>query len=151
MILKFAYYGVPVLREKAKSVGEITPESKQFVLDLIETCEDKDGAGLAAPQVHRSLRIFVICIPKWDEDGNIVEKGKPEVFIDPIISEPSDDELEDVEACLSVPGVFGHVSRPKRITVEATNLDGERFTEIAEGYRARAIMHENDHLNLCSR
>lgn len=146
MKLPIAYYGDPILRKKAKPVEKITDEIRQFVEDMIETVESLNGLGLAAPQVKSSLRIFIICIFKEDEEGNL-ERGTPEVFINPKLSLPSDEKNEFSEGCLSIPGISETVTRPSSITVEAMNLDGEIFTRRLTGMDARVVMHENDHLN----
>lgn len=146
MILPLAYYGNPILRKRAIPVEEITDDLRQLVRDMIETMESKDGLGLAAPQVERSLRLFLVSIPKEDEHGNM-KRGEPKIFINPVFSSPSEEEVEIIEGCLSIPGIYESAWRPESIFVEAMNLKGETFKRKLSGMEARVAMHENDHLN----
>lgn len=146
MIRPLAYYGEPVLRRKASPVEKITPEIHALVNDMYETMRANDGAGLAAPQVHKSLRLFIVCIDKEGPHGTWIP-GELEVFINPKLSEPSDKLISLAEGCLSIPKLRGVVARPESIVIEAMNLKGEIFIKKAHGIEARAIMHENDHIN----
>lgn len=148
MKLHLAYYGNPILRKKCERVAEITPEIRQFVMNMEETMMAHDGIGLAAPQVKRSLAIFITCTPigTTDEDPH-GQPGELRVFINPKILEYSDEEWIRGEGCLSIPGIYGSVIRPLRIKVEAMDLDGKIFVKEFSGLEARAIMHENDHIN----
>lgn len=146
MKLPLAYYGEPILRKKCQRVEHIDDEIKQFIKDLEETMLFHDGAGLAAPQIHRSLAIFLTNIPK--QIGPDEWAPAPiRLFINPKILKYSDEEWLRGEGCLSIPNVFAPVYRPMHITVEATDLEGNRFVEDFSGLQARAIMHENDHIN----
>lgn len=146
MQLPLAYYGDPILRKKCRRIEQIDDKLKQLVSDMEETMLIHNGAGLAAPQVHFSLALFIT---------NVAEQAGPDewmpgatrVFINPKILEYSNDEWLRGEGCLSIPEVFGHVYRPLHIKVEATNLEGSIFVEKFSGLLARAIMHENDHIN----
>ena len=149
MILPLAYYGDPVLRKKALPVEEITEEIQSFAQDMIETMESQDGLGLAAPQVGRSIRMFVISVPEKasdEEDAELI-KGVPEVFINPKLSAPSEETGVFLEGCLSIPKVYGDVVRPLSIHIEAMNLDGEIVKRELTELEARVAMHENDHIN----
>lgn len=146
MRLPVAYYGEPVLRKKCQKVEIFDEKLKQLVADMEETMTVHDGIGLAAPQVHISLALFIINIPEEIDEEKWVP-GKTRVFINPKILKYSEEEWLRGEGCLSIPQVFGQVWRPMHITVEATDLDGNRFTEDFSGLAARAIMHENDHIN----
>jgi len=141
-----AYYNNPILRKKCAPIEAITDEVRQVVEDLIDTVTAHDGAGLAAPQIHELMRIFVICIPEEEEED---QKGSyhPREFINPKLSSPSKEEWVAREGCLSIPGPVVNISRPQSITVEAINIRGETFKKTFYGWEARAIMHENDHLN----
>jgi peptide deformylase len=145
MKLPLCYLGHPALRTRAKEIGEITPEIRQLASDMIETMKASNGVGLAANQVGVLQRIFIICDEKMGPGGEI-ELGESEVMINPILSEPSGVQ-EGSEGCLSIPGLFADVSRPLQVKVRYTKLSGEIVEEVAEGFRARVIMHENDHLN----
>lgn len=146
MKLHLAYYGDPILRKKCERVEAITEEIRQLVADMEETMNAHDGVGLAAPQVHRSLALFIVNIPKQIAP----EKWAPgitHIFINPKIIEYSEEEWFRGEGCLSIPEVYATVCRPMHIKVEATDLEGQRFTREYSELEARAIMHENDHIN----
>jgi peptide deformylase len=146
MKLPLAYYGDPILRKKCVPIIEINEELKLFIKDMEETLIDHQGYGLAAPQVHRAIALFLINIPieKGPEEWEI---GPSKIFINPKILEHSKEEWLRGEGCLSIPEVYGTVSRPNSIKVEAMNLEGELFIEELSGMEARAFMHENDHIN----
>jgi len=147
MLLDLRYYDDPILREKCEEIGEITAEIKQLAQDMIETMMlDNRGSGLAAPQVGHTSRIFVTAMTTVNEDDEVVYE-RPYVFINPILSDPSEETVAHQEGCLSIPKLFVYVNRPKEITCEYTDVDGKRHKERFEGWFARAIMHENDHLN----
>lgn len=146
MKLPIAYYGNPILRKKGARVDAITDELRQLVADMEETMMAHDGIGLAAPQVNHSIALFITRVAEntdEDRDAPCVTR----VFINPKILEYSEEQWLRGEGCLSIPQVYATVSRPLRITVEATDMDGKRFTEEFKGLPARAIMHENDHIN----
>lgn len=147
MKLPIAYYGNPVLRQKGVRVEEINDELKQFVHDMTETMIAERGMGLAAPQVHRTIALFITHVPHYNEEKDEWIEGTFRVYINPKITNRSDEEWEQDEGCLSIPGIRGDVYRPYGITIEYTNLQGERVTESYEGLEARCIMHENDHIN----
>lgn len=146
MKLPLKYYGDPVLRKKCKDVGEVTDEIKSFAQDLIDTMEASNGAAIAAPQVGKDIRMFVICYIDNDKEGMPV-MGEPKVYIDPVIKVLGDETFVYDEGCLSIPNLYAEVERPMKIQVEATNLKGERFTQVCERWVAKTICHENDHLN----
>ncbi len=147
MRLPLLYYGHPLLRKRAEPVGVITEEIRQFVKDLLETMDDCKGVGLAAPQVGRLLRIFVLRDYVEGDDGWLKLSDTHWVYINPKITVLGDDLVNDREGCLSIPGLRGHVVRPLKIRVEATDLEGRVFVHELEGYNARSRLHENDHLN----
>ena len=131
-------YGDEVLARRCKEVKEITPRIKELAQDMIETMYESDGVGLAAPQVGVLKRMFVIDVS--------AEGDSPIVFINPEIL-ATDGEQTGYEGCLSVPGKSGIVTRPNYVKVKATNLEGEEFVMEGEELFARAILHENDHLD----
>lgn len=147
MKLPLAYLGDPILRKKGERVNEINDEIRKLVHDMFETVHALGGLGLAAPQVHHSLALFVTCAPIPDEKNNRWLPGVDRVFINPRLFHPSPETWEYSEGCLSIPKLYENVTRPWKINVEATNLQGERFTQEFIGLEARAIMHENDHIN----
>lgn len=143
--LPLAYYGAPVLTEVAKPIAEITPEIKKLVEEMITTMYASPGMGLAAPQVHQSLRLFIAQPPIEVAPGKF-ENGELEVFINAQVSDPSSDTWENEEGCLSIPTIRASVSRPKEITIEYTNLKGEQINKRVSGWEARVILHEYDHI-----
>lgn len=146
MILDLCYWDDPILREKCKPVEKITDEIKALIRDMIETMDAKKGVGLAAPQIGRGLCLFVMRNTEEGPEGELV-LTHPQVFINPKITNPSK-ELEVMsEGCLSLPGLHLDIARPFSITVEALDENGNPFKEILQGYKARVIMHENDHIN----
>jgi peptide deformylase len=146
MKLPIAYYGNPILRKKAPQVEKIDAKMHQLVNDMIETMAAHNGIGLAAPQVHHSLALFIIHVTK-DDSEDTWTKGGLYVFFNPKIISFSEELWDCSQGCLSIPKVYGTVTRPLKIVVEATNLQGERFTEEFVGLEAHVIMHENDHIN----
>lgn len=128
--------GDDVLAKNCKEVKEITPRIKELVADMFETMYEANGVGLAAPQVGILKRIFVIDCTGED----------PMVFINPEILETSGEQT-GYEGCLSVPGKSGIVTRPNYVKAKATDLEGNEFIVEGEELMARAILHENDHLN----
>lgn len=129
--------GDEALRKKCKVVTEITPRTLKLIEDMADTMYEADGVGLAAPQVGILQRIFVIDV--YDDYGL-------RVFINPEILEVSGSQLGE-EGCLSVPGEVADVERPNYVKVKALNEKGEEFVLEATELLARAILHENDHLN----
>lgn len=146
MKLPLAYYGNPILRKKGVPVEKIDETIRQLVHDMDETREANNGCGLAAPQVHQSLALFITNVAHYNEDG-IVIPGKLRVFINPKILSYSKELWPCEQGCLSIPGIHGEVIRPAKVTIEATNLEGERFTEEFSYLEAQTVMHENDHIN----
>ncbi len=139
--------GHPVLRYAAETVEDPTaPEIRGLVGDMMETLADADGAGLAAPQVHVLLRIVIFQVPEGREtiDGGAVPLT---VLVNPIITPVGDEQNEDWEACLSVPGLTGLVPRWTSIRYSGVTLDGETIEQEADGFHARVVQHECDHLD----
>lgn len=147
MKLSLAYYGDPILRKKSARVDEINDDIRQLVNDMVETMMAHDGMGLAAPQVHRSLALFITCVPIEGADGKMMPGNVVKVYFNPKLSSPSEQTWDYEEGCLSIPRLYGDVNRPVSITVEATDINGQRFTEQLIGLGARVVMHENDHIN----
>lgn len=145
-ILPLAYFGDPILRKKANPIPEITPDIHKLVDEMIETMDASDGIGLAAPQIHHSIRLFVYRTPIAKEPEGF-DLGEVKVIINPKLLQPSNESWRWPEACLSIPGLRADVERPKEITVEYTNLEGKLVKQRFSGMEARVIMHENDHIN----
>ena len=141
-VLNVKIYGNPILRKTAEEVGKIDDDIRQFVDDMFDTMYAEDGVGLAAPQVGVSKRIFVIDVSEVKG-----EPQEPMVFINPKIIWKSDRTSIVEEGCLSIPGIREDVKRSEEVEVEALNEKGESVHYKANGLFARAILHENDHLN----
>lgn len=145
-LLPLVYYGNPLLRKKSDVLEEITDEIRILADNMLETMDQNNGIGLAAPQIGRCVRLFILRNYVETPDGHI-HLTQPQVYINPKLSSPSEETQLGEEGCLSVPGVHVDVERPLKITIEALDLDGKSFTEHLVGYKARVVMHENDHLN----
>lgn len=144
-ILKVAKMGHPVLREKARAVDKSelkSPNLQHFIDSMIDTMHEYTGVGLAAPQVHESLRVFVAMLDA-DDSGD----GDAKVFINPEIVVKGDLTLEGWEGCLSIPDIRGRVPRAQHIVVSALDRDGKRFEVELRDFPARVVQHENDHLD----
>jgi len=145
--MEICYFGNPILRKKAAPVKEITAEIRQLVQDMFDSFSAPYDVGLSAPQVGHSLRLFVSNVIGCDGEDKPTF-GDKEVYINPVLTEPSDDLVGIAEGCISMPGLFtDEIVRPESITVEWMDLEGNMKKERMSGYRARVIMHENDHLN----
>ncbi len=132
-------YGDPVLREISEPVDEINQEVKDLVSDMVDTIKKAKGLGLAAVQVGVPKRIFLVDLSAVDLNETL------RVYINPEIVE-TEGEVTYEEGCLSFPGIYQKVDRPARVTIRATDLEGNRFEQTADGIAARAILHEFDHL-----
>lgn len=148
-ILKIARMGHPVLMTRAAPVDDPgAPEIRRLVADMIETMEDAQGAGLAAPQVHVPLRLFVFRVPPGrtepaDGDG---EMGNT-VVINPEVEPLGDDMVLRWEGCLSIPGLRAAVPRFARVRYRGVDPDGAPVGADASGFHAGVVQHENDHLD----
>lgn len=149
-ILKVARMGHPVLRARARPIdpGQIaSPRIQQLIDDMFETMHEYQGVGLAAPQVHESLRVFVAGFAP-DEDDEESSRGVPLMaLINPEITPVGEEMVEDWEGCLSIPDIRGRVPRARRISVRAYDRRGKRIEVKASGFTARVIQHETDHLD----
>jgi len=145
-LLPLAYYGDPILRKQAEPVQKITGDIKTLVEEMMETMEASGGIGLAAPQVHHSIRLFIARSLTETADGKF-EKGPAQVFINPELLEPSEETWKETEGCLSIPTLRSIVERPKEVTVRYTSIDGTTVQKRFSGWSARVIQHENDHID----
>ena len=133
-------YPDPMLLRPTEKVGEVTEEIRTLVADMVETMYAEPGVGLAANQVGVPLRLMVVDVSVGETPGEL------KVLINPEIVHAEGSQIDE-EGCLSFPGVTLEIERPHRVTVEARNLDGGRWTLTGEGFMARAICHEIDHLD----
>jgi peptide deformylase len=134
-LLPIHLLGSPVLREPSAAVPEVTDEVRRLVDDMFETMDGAEGVGLAANQIGMAVRVAVV-----DAEGSRI------AIINPTIAEASGKAREE-EGCLSIPDVYGEVTRPERIVLEATDQHGAPYRLEAAGLLARAIQHEIDHLD----
>lgn len=145
MILPIYLYGQPVLR---KETDEIEPESidiKQLVSDMYETLTAADGCGLAAPQIGKAIRLFVVDGTELGEDYPDCANFK-QAFINPEIIEESEETSTYSEGCLSLPGISENVVRPKTITIRYQDEDFVEHEDTYTDFKARIVLHEYDHL-----
>jgi peptide deformylase len=154
-ILKVAHMGHPVLRARARPIEPAqigSPRIQQLIDDMFETMHEYEGVGLAAPQVHESLRVFVAGFAppaknKEDEGGEPARGVPLMALINPEITPIGEEIVEDWEGCLSIPDIRGRVPRPRQILVRAYDRRGKRIELRAGGFTARVIQHETDHLD----
>ena len=151
-ILDVKKYGNPVLRVVAEPIAEITDEIRELADEMVDTMYEENGIGLAAPQVGRSLRIFVI--DTHFEDDNYSTDGEkmlcpkmPVALINPEIISTSGDSISFEEGCLSIPQINASVVRPANILLKAQTLDGEVFEAEFGGLPSRCMQHEIDHMD----
>jgi len=146
-ILKVARMGHPVLRKAARKVDPSdikSPAFQKLVDDMIETMREYEGIGLAAPQVHESVRLAIIGIEEGRGDNRAI-RILP--VVNPEITPVGRETEEDWEGCLSLPKLRGKVTRPSRISVKALDRRGNKIEVDLEGYPARVAQHEIDHLD----
>ena len=147
MILPIYIYGQPVLRKVAEDITPDYPQLKELIDDMWETLADSDGIGLAAPQIGRPIRLSVIDLDVLGEDMPQY-KGFRQVYINPHIVEYDDSNTDtSEEGCLSLPAIHEKVTRPTRIHVTWQDKDFVEHDEWIEGYLARVMQHEFDHLD----
>jgi len=147
MILPVYVYGQPVLRKVAEDITPDYPDLKQLIQNMFETNTASNGVGLAAPQIGKSIRLVVIDLDVLSDD--LPEyKGFKRVFINAhILGFEDDAETETLEeGCLSIPGLSENVTRPKKVHVKYMDEDWNEHDEWVEGYAARVMQHEFDHL-----
>ncbi len=146
MILPVYLYGSPVLRRKASEISSDYKGLKEFISDMFETMYHSEGIGLAAPQVGRSDRIFIVDASPLESEEEPELKDLKKVFINPEIVSYEEDSSVYVEGCLSVPEIREEVERKSRIRIRYYDENFNFHDEYYEGYAARIIQHEYDHL-----
>ena len=145
-VLDVIRLGHPVLRDVAEPVPEAwfgNGRLHQLAESLVRTMHDRQGVGLAAPQVGESKRLFAYWVPGSDGDPVV----PPTVLVNPEIRPVGCDLEEGWEGCLSIPGIRGRVPRYRRVKVKATTIEGETISLTADDFHARVIQHEFDHLD----
>lgn len=138
-ILEIRKFNSDSLRKKAKKIRKINKKIKKLIVDMVQTMEENNGVGLAAPQVGISKRIIVM---QADVKGQRIF-----ALVNPVIIKKSKEKEKDEEGCLSFPGIFLQVKRCKRVEVKALDINGKKIQMKTEGLLARIIQHEIDHLN----
>jgi peptide deformylase len=148
MILPVIAYGDPVLKKKADEIDENYPNLKELIENMFETMYASNGVGIAAPQIGRSIRLFVIdaSAVAEGEDGDPSCEDFKRVFINPIIFEESGTEWSCEEGCLSIPRIREEVKRKPNLKIEYYDENWELYEEELEGFAARVVQHEYDHI-----
>lgn len=138
--LTIVHHPHPALRHRSKPIRRVDAQLKAFVAQMFDLMYEHRGVGLAANQVNLPLQLFIVnTAGKRDE-------GEELVFLNPVISRPKGAEAGE-EGCLSLPGVYGDVTRPAEVDFSAYSLTGQPVSFRASGYMARVLQHEYDHLN----
>lgn len=154
MILEIAQHAHPALRTKGRKVAKVDAGIRALAADMIETMHDAEGIGLAAQQVAVPIQLFVLDVPQMKDRPSTMRIGgksvafetlMPLVLVNPEI-QTSGEILPESEGCLSFPGIRSDVPRPLSVKVEALTLEGEPLAFEADGFLARAVQHEFDHL-----
>jgi peptide deformylase len=143
-ILPIVTYNDPVLLKKTEEIQEDSPELQTLIDNMLETMYNADGVGLAAPQIGRSIKLFVMDTDAMIEDGEV--PYGPMVVINPLILEKKGNKIPLEEGCLSIPNVNDKVFRPESVVIEFFDRTFSKHRLEATGWTARVIQHEYDHL-----
>lgn len=152
MILPIVGYGDPILRKKCEDIDADYPNINALVDDMFETMRHASGVGLAAPQVGLGIRLFVVDCSPFGEDDDLSPEEQDylrafqRTFINARITKEEGKEWSFNEGCLSIPGVRENVKRKPVVTIEYLDENFKKHTEILDGYAARVVQHEYDHI-----
>lgn len=152
MILPIVAYGDPVLRKKSEEISKEYPNLQELIANMKETMYNASGVGLAAPQIGKAIRLFIIDASPFADDDDLTKeenealKNFNRVFINPKIIKEEGDEWSFNEGCLSIPEIREDVWRQPTITIEYQDEQFEKHTEILSGLAARIFQHEYDHI-----
>ncbi|WP_075340867.1 peptide deformylase [Tenacibaculum agarivorans] len=152
MILPIVAYGDPVLRKVGKDIDKDYPNLSELIANMKETMYNASGVGLAAPQIGKAIRLFIIDASPFAEDDDLSEKERKvlenfnKVFINPKILDEEGEEWVFNEGCLSIPDVREDVWRQPKVTVEYFDEEFNKHTETFDGLAARVFQHEYDHI-----
>ena len=151
MVLPIIGYGAIVLKTKAKEIPANYSELNKLIFDMYETMYDASGVGLAAPQIGKSIRLFVIDTSPFDTDdfeqnSGFEVKSVKKTFINPIMIDESGENASFEEGCLSIPNIREHINRKSDITIKYQDENFTHHQETFSGILARVIQHEYDHL-----
>ncbi|TNF49113.1 MAG: peptide deformylase [Bacteroidetes bacterium] len=156
MILPIVAYGDSVLKKEAEEIDKDFPDLKKLIEDMYETMYNAQGVGLAAPQIGKSIRLFIVDGSPFADDEDEDEEPDPravgmedfkKVFINPIIEEEEGEEWGFHEGCLSIPKIREEVFRKEKVHISYFNENWEFKEEVYDGYAARIIQHEYDHID----
>lgn len=146
MILPVTVYGDPLLRKVTQPIGKDYPKLNELIENMFETMYNADGVGLAAPQVGLNIRLFIVdASPAADEEPELKDFKK--VFINPEVVETDGEPWEMEEGCLSLPNIRENVLRDEQVTIKYLDENWNEHTETYNGFAARVILHEYDHLD----
>ena len=145
MVLPIYVYGSPVLKKETEEINQTYPELNAFIADLFETMENSGGVGLAAPQVGKSIRVFVLDASSFADDNPELKNYK-KAFINPVILELTGETVRYNEGCLSFPKLHEDVYRKSKVHLEYFDENFEKHVEWFDGMVSRIIQHEYDHL-----
>lgn len=151
MVLPIIGYGSIVLKTKTKEIPADYPELNKLISDMYETMYDASGVGLAAPQIGKSIRLFVIDTSPFDTDdfeqnSGFEVKSVKKTFINPVMIDESGENASFEEGCLSIPNIREHINRKSDITIKYQDENFTHHQETFSGILARVIQHEYDHL-----
>lgn len=148
MILPIVAYGDPVLRATCEEIDQNYPQLETLIANMFETMYEAQGVGLAAPQIGKSIRLFVLDATPFaeGEDGDPGCTDFKRVFINPIIFEESGEEWGMEEGCLSIPGIREEVKRQGDLKIEYYDQNWDLYEESLTGFAARVVQHEYDHI-----
>ena len=153
MILPIVAYGDPVLKKEAEEIDKDYPNLSALIDNMFETMYEANGVGLAAPQIGKSIRLFIVDASPFANDDDEEEDEKAiglenfkKVFINPIIEEETGDEWAFQEGCLSIPGIREDVYRQEKIVISYYDENFKFHEEEFTGYAARVVQHEYDHI-----
>lgn len=146
MILPIYTYGQPVLRKETQEIDANYPQLKELIDNMFETLTKSEGVGLAAPQIGLDIRLAIIDLDVLSEDFPEYKDFR-KAYINPHIIDEGDETVSMEEGCLSIPGIHEPVRRPVKIRVKYLDEDFDEHDEWVEGYLARVMQHEFDHLD----
>lgn len=152
MVLPIVAYGDPVLKRKAKSIPEDFELLDELIENMWETMYNANGVGLAAPQVGRSIRLFIADPTAFSEENELSEeeynelKRAKKAYINPVIQELNGEDRSFSEGCLSIPGIQEDIFRPETITIDYYDQNFKKHSETFTGVAARVLQHEYDHI-----
>ena len=151
MVLPIIGYGAIVLKTKTKEIPADYPELNKLISDMYETMYDASGVGLAAPQIGKSIRLFVIDtspfdIDDFEQNSGFEVKSVKKTFINPVMIDESGENASFEEGCLSIPNIREHINRKSDITIKYQDENFTNHQETFSGILARVIQHEYDHL-----